>query len=166
MAHGPRYRVPFRRRREGKTDYHLRHTLVRSRWNRLVVRKSLKHMVVQVIKAEPQGDVTLASSHSAELKEYGWNRATSSIPAAYLTGYLCGLRASQKGIEKAVLDVGVQRVIPGSKIFAALQGAVDAGLDVPYNEKILPSQERTQGAHIGAQSLFSSVLTTMKEAVQ
>ncbi|MEJ2242859.1 MAG: 50S ribosomal protein L18, partial [Candidatus Bathyarchaeota archaeon] len=31
MATGPRYRVPFRRRREGKTNYRTRRALVLSR---------------------------------------------------------------------------------------------------------------------------------------
>lgn len=166
MAHGPRYRVPFRRRREGKTDYRQRFSLVRSGWNRLVVRKSLKHMTVQVITAERTGDFTVASSHSSELKKHGWNASTSNIPAAYLTGYLCGLRAKKAGIEKAALDVGLQRVIPGSRIFAALAGAVDAGLHVPLDEDILPSEERKRGVHIGVESLVDTVLKNIEEAAQ
>ncbi|RLI44668.1 50S ribosomal protein L18, partial [Candidatus Bathyarchaeota archaeon] len=38
MATGPRYRVPFRRRREGKTNYRLRRALVLSKQPRLTVR--------------------------------------------------------------------------------------------------------------------------------
>jgi large subunit ribosomal protein L18 len=166
MAHGPRYRVAFRRRREGKTDYHQRFTLVRSRRDRLVVRKSLKHTTVQVVRAEEQGDKTLCFSHSSELRKYGWNISTSNTPAAYLTGYLCGLRAKKAGIEKAVLDIGINRIIPGSKIFAALIGAADAGLAVPYSETVLPSQERRRGDHIGAESLFDTVLKTITEGAQ
>lgn len=166
MAHGPRYRVPFRRRREGKTDYHQRFTLVRSNRDRLVVRKSLKHMTVQVVQGKREGDFTLASSHSLELKKYGWDKATSNIPAAYLTGYLCGLKAKKAGIEKAVLDLGLQRVIKGSRVFAALAGAVDAGLQIPLSEEVLPAEERRRGTHIGAGSLFDTVLKNIEEAVQ
>jgi large subunit ribosomal protein L18 len=163
MAHGPRYRVPFRRRREGKTNYHKRFTLVRSRWDRFVVRKTLKHMVVQVIRAHPDGDVTLAAAHSSELTKYGWDASTSNIPAAYLTGYLCAIRAHDKGIEKAVLDIGIQRVVPGSRIFAALQGAVEAGMDIPHSTDILPSDKRKKGAHIGTEKLFDTVVKTIEE---
>jgi len=166
MAHGPRYRVPFRRRREGKTDYHQRFALVRSGWNRLVVRKSLKHMTVQVIKAEREGDFTLASSHSSELRKLGWDRATSNIPAAYLTGYLCGLRARKAGIEKAAFDMGLQRIVRGSRVFAALAGAVDAGLNVPLDEAVLPLEERKRGAHIGVETLFDRVMKNIEEAMQ
>ena len=165
MAHGPRYRVAFRRRREGKTDYHFRFTLVRSGQNRLTVRKSLKHTTVQVIMAKREGDYTLAASHSSELKKYGWKGSTSNTPAAYLTGYLCGLRALKAGVERAVLDLGIQRVISGSKNFAALAGAVDAGLDIPYSEKVLPAEERKRGAHIGKEKLFDTVLKNIQEAV-
>jgi large subunit ribosomal protein L18 len=166
MAHGPRYRVPFRRRREGKTDYHQRFTLIRSGWHRLVVRKSLKHMTVQVVDGRREGDITRAFSHSSELKKYGWDKATSNIPAAYLTGYLCGLKARKAGIEKAVLDLGLQRVVKGSRIFAALAGAVDAGLAIPLGEEVLPRQDRKRGAHIGREALFDTVLKNIEEAVQ
>ena len=166
MAHGPRYRVPFRRRREGKTDYHQRFRFVRTGWNRLVVRKSLKHMTVQVVKAERGGDNTVASSHSSELKKYGWKTATSNIPAAYLTGYLCGLKAKKKGIEKAVLDMGLERVVKGSRIFAALAGAVDAGLDIPLSEEVLPPEERKKGAAAGVETVVVAVMHNIEEAVQ
>ena len=163
MAQGPRYRVPFRRRREGKTDYHQRFAQVRSGRNRLVVRKSLKHMTVQIIKAEQKGDFTMASSHSSELKKFGWDASTSNIPAAYLTGYLCGVRAVSNGIDKAVLDLGLQRVVRGARVFAALAGAADAGLNVPLREDVLPSDERKKGAHIGKEKLFSAVLKSIEE---
>ncbi|MCD6331217.1 MAG: 50S ribosomal protein L18, partial [Thermoplasmata archaeon] len=36
----------------------------------------------------------------------------------------------------------------GAKVFAALKGVVDAGIDVPYGEEILPSEDRLYGKHI------------------
>ena len=36
---------------------------------------------------------------------------------------------------RAFLDVGLKPTTSGSKIFAALKGAVDGGLDIPHNEK-------------------------------
>jgi large subunit ribosomal protein L5e len=36
---------------------------------------------------------------------------------------------------KALLDVGLARTTTGSKIFAALKGAADGGLDIPHNSK-------------------------------
>ena len=40
MGHGPRYRVPWRRRREGKTNYYKRFKMIKSRKIRLVARKT------------------------------------------------------------------------------------------------------------------------------
>src|SRR6266568_3178304 len=52
MADGPRYSVPFRRRREGRTDYKLRRALVRSGKPRAVVRVTNKYVYVQITDAE------------------------------------------------------------------------------------------------------------------
>lgn len=54
MAHGPRYRVPFRRRREGKTNYHKRLKLLKSKKPRLVVRKTLNHHIAQIVVYDPK----------------------------------------------------------------------------------------------------------------
>ncbi len=149
MATGPRYRVPFRRRREGKTDYRARRTLVLSRVPRLVVRLSLKHAIVQVIEAESIGDKVLVSAHSNELsKAYGWLSNRGNIPSAYLTGLLCGFKAMANGVDKAFLDVGLHIPSKGTRIFAALKGAVDAGVEVPHSEDILPDEGRISGKHI------------------
>lgn len=149
MATGPRYRVPFRRRREGKTDYRARRTLVLSRVPRLVVRLSLKHAIVQVIEAESIGDKVLVSAHSNELsKAYGWLSNRGNIPSAYLTGLLCGFKAMANGVDKAFLDIGLHIPSKGTRIFAALKGAVDAGVEVPHSEDILPDEGRISGKHI------------------
>jgi len=71
-----------------------------------------------------------------------------NLPAAYLTGYLAGLRAIEAGLEEAVLDIGLKSATPGSKIFAVQEGAIDAGLDVPHNESVFADWERTRGEHI------------------
>ena len=90
MVAGATYRVMFRRRREGRTDYRLRRRLVVSGRVRLVVRGSLRHMTVQVTRAGLKGDEVVASAHSSELREFGWKGPTGNIPAAYLTGLLLG----------------------------------------------------------------------------
>ena len=149
MAKGPSYRVPFRRRREGKTDYQLRRGLILSRLPKLVIRGTSKHMIAQVIEAKATSDEVLASAHSNELtKTYGWRGACGNIPAAYLTGLLCGYRAVGKDIKRAVLDIGLQMPSRGARVFAALKGLIDAGVMVPHNENILPSGPRTSGQHI------------------
>ena len=146
---GPHFRVAFRRRREGKTDYRRRRRLLRSALPRAVVRKTLSQTLVQIVQAEGTGDRVLASARSLDLKEHGWSVGTGNVPAAYLTGYLAGKRAAAKGVKGAVLDIGVQEPTKGGRVFAALQGLVDAGVQGPHSREILPSKERIRGEHIG-----------------
>ncbi len=146
MAHGPKYKVPRRRRREGKTNYYKRYKMVRSKRIRVVVRKTNKYIWVQFVYPTPVGDYTLAAAHSRELVKYfGWKGGTKNTPAAYLTGLLAGLRAKKLGIEYAVPDIGLHRPTRGAKVFAALKGVVDAGIKVPLDESIVPSDERMRG---------------------
>ncbi len=148
MPYGSRYRVQLRRRRERKTDYQARKAFVLSGKPRLVARNSLKNAVVQIVAAKPKGDVVLASAHSKELvKKYGWLAATGNIPAAYLTGLLCGLKAKTAGVAEAILDLGLVSPTKGSKVFAILSGVLDAGIMVPHDEAKLV-RERTRGDHI------------------
>ncbi len=164
MATGPSYRVPFRRRREGKTDYRARKALVLSKLPRLVVRHTLKHIIVQVIKAEVAGDNVVASAHSRELaKTYGWKGNCRNVPAAYLTGLLCGFKAVVHGVKKAVLDIGLNSSSRGARVFAALKGVLDAGVTVPHSEKMLPNETRVSGKHIAE---YGSQLSSNPEIYQ
>lgn len=148
MANSANYRVQLRRRREGKTDYQARKAMVISRRPRLVTRPSIKNVTAQIIIAKPQGDQVLAAANSRELvKKYGWKASTGNIPASYLTGLLCGLKAKAAGIESAILDIGMVIPTKGSKVFAILHGVIDAGVEVPHGEeKIVP--DRAKGDHI------------------
>ncbi|MGQ4892300.1 MAG: 50S ribosomal protein L18 [Candidatus Njordarchaeia archaeon] len=142
---GPRYRVPYRRRREGKTDYRTRYRLVLSEKIRAVVRKSLKNVVVQFVESRMEGDITLSFTKSTELIKYGWEFNRGNTPAAYLTGFLAGCKAKKAGIEEAILDLGPQSTVKGGRLFAALRGLVDAGIDIPHNEVIFPPASRIKG---------------------
>jgi len=142
------YRVPLRRRRERKTDYKARKALVLSGKPRLVARATLNNAIAQIILAEPQGDKVLVSAHSRELtKKYGWKAHRSNIPAAYLTGLLCGLKAKTKGINEAILDMGLHSPSRSSRVFAVLNGIIDAEVAVPHSEEKL-DRERIKGEHI------------------
>lgn len=145
---GATHKVPFRRRREFKTNYRYRLKLLKSQLPRAVVRKSLKHTNVQFIQYTPTGDLIIASASSVELKKLGWNGSTSNLPAAYLTGLLAGFRAVKQNIGSAVFDIGLHAPTKGSKIFASLRGILDAGVDVPHGDDILPNDDRVQGKHI------------------
>ncbi len=151
MGHGPRYRVPWRRRREGKTNYYKRVRLVLSGKPRFVVRRTNRYIIVQVAEARVEGDRMLAVAHSKELeKRYGWKGGSKSTPAAYLTGLLAGFRALRAGVVSAVLDIGLAAPTPGSRVFAALKGGLDAGLSIPHSKEILPPAERIRGEHIAS----------------
>ncbi|MFQ6119760.1 MAG: 50S ribosomal protein L18 [Methanosarcinales archaeon] len=148
MANGPRYKVPFRRRREGKTNYHKRLKLLLSKKPRLVVRKTSRNTIIQLIVPTKKGDETLLSANTSQLKKYGYNGATGNTPAAYLTGLLFGYCALEKEYDEAVLDIGLHTSTKGSRIYAALKGVVDAGMQVPHDPVIFPSEERIRGEHI------------------
>ncbi|MHA1589293.1 MAG: 50S ribosomal protein L18 [Candidatus Njordarchaeales archaeon] len=146
--YGPRYRVPFRRRREGRTDYRARYKMVISGKIRAVVRKSLRNIVIHFVRAKLEGDETLVFTKSTELTKYGWRYNRGNVPAAYLTGYLAGLKALKAGIKEAILDIGPQRSTKGNRLYAALKGLVDAGVEIPHGEEILPEISRIKGEHI------------------
>ncbi|MBI5398006.1 50S ribosomal protein L18, partial [Candidatus Woesearchaeota archaeon] len=138
--------VQHRRKRTGRTDYKKRLAILKSEQPRLVIRKSLKHITAQLVEYHPDGDRIIASAHSRDLAKMGWKGYTANTSAAYLVGLLIGKRASQKKIKNAVLDIGL--ATKGSKIFAAVKGAVDGGLDIPHNHAILPKDERIRGGHV------------------
>ena len=149
MAKGPNYRVPFRRRREGKTDYRTRLRLVKSETPRAVVRFTNRRVLVAVEEFDPEGDRVLASAESPELTEAGFPAASlTSTPAAYLTGYLAGLRLVAAGESEAVLDAGLLRPTRGGRLLGALQGLLDAGVEIPHGDAGMPSKERLSGAHL------------------
>lgn len=162
-----RYQVKYRRRREGKTDYHARKRLVtqdKNKYNspkyRLVVRILNKETIVQVAYSKIEGDFIFAAAYSHELKRYGMPVGLNNYAAAYATGLLLARRLLSKigladkyvgqtnvdgndfNVEelddgphpfRAYLDVGLHRTTTGSKVFAALKGATDGGLEVPHS---------------------------------
>ena len=147
--HGPHYRVPFRRRREGRTDYRKRLQLLRAHAPRAVVRKTNAGVIVQLCAYSDRGDQILAGAVAQELRKLGWTGSTGNLPAAYLTGYLAGKRATAKGVTSAVLDLGRQHPTKGGRLFAVLKGLIDAGMEIPHDESVLPAPDRVEGAHLG-----------------
>jgi large subunit ribosomal protein L18 len=140
--------VPFRRRREGKTNYHARFRLLLSRKPRLVVRKSNRNTTIQLIVSEQKGDRTLLTVNSKELGKYGYSHHAGNLPAAYLTGLLFGKRMLSIGYDEAIMDIGLHASTKGGRIYSALKGVVDAGVHVPHNPEILPDEERIRGDNI------------------
>ena len=152
------HRTIYRRKREKKTDYRKRLKLLLSERPRLVIRKSNKNTRVQLIGYAKDGDKVLAMAHTGDLEKLGWVFAKGSVPAAYLTGYLAGKKALAKGVKSAVTDIGMYAKSP--RLFSALKGALDSGLDIPHDEKVLPKDEMLNGEHIKAYA------ATLKEGSQ
>ncbi|MFQ5815127.1 MAG: 50S ribosomal protein L18 [Candidatus Hydrothermarchaeaceae archaeon] len=148
MGTGPRYRVGFRRKRKGKTDYRSRIKLLLSGRPRLVVRRTLRRFITQIVEYSEEGDTVVASCDSTDLQDFGWKGGNANMPAAYLTGLLCGRRAIEKGVKGCVLDLGLIKPLAGSSMFSVLNGAIDAGLAIPHNDESLPHEDRLRGMHI------------------
>src|SRR3989338_9781987 len=142
------YSVQFRRKREGKTDYRKRLRILLSQKPRLVVRKSLKNINAQIVSYDIKGDKVIAAANSRELEKLGWNVHKANLPAAYLTGLLIGIKAKKHKIKELVLDIGLYTSGKGVKAYACLRGVIDAGLEIPHSDQILPSMERIRGEHI------------------
>jgi len=152
MATGPRYTVKFGRRRENITDYKKRLNLLKSGKLRYVVRLTNKYIIAQIVEYVPDGDRVLVTTTSKELKKFGWNCSCSNTPAAYLTGFLCGIKFKNKYPDKLtndlILDMGLRTSTKGGRIYAALKGAIDANLKILHSEEILPDDKRLRGEHI------------------
>lgn len=148
LAKGAQYKVPFRRRRNGLTDYRKRVKMIMSGKPRMVIRKTNSYGLAQIIEAKINGDVIIVSAHTRELKKYGWKYSFKNVPAFYLLGLLIGYRALRSGVKEAILDIGLHEPSKGAKVFFSAKGAVDAGLKVPFSEEKLPSDDRIKGEHI------------------
>ena len=148
MATNGRYFVQFRRRREGKTDFYQRQRLIVSGRNRMVIRKTNRHIIIQLVAAKMGGDYTLVHVNSKELENYGYKGYLGNTPAAYLAGMLFAVRAQKAGYTDAIADLGLQVASAGARVFAAIKGAVEAGLEIPVGEEILPDDDRCNGTVI------------------
>jgi len=127
---------------------------------RLVVRFTNKDTICQIIYSKIQGDFVLAAAYGHELTRYGFPVGHTNYAAAYAVGLLVARRVlkklkldtkyqGNKNIDgenylvtpidgdsrpfKCFLDVGLRRTSTGSKVFAAMKGATDGGLNIPHS---------------------------------
>ncbi len=140
--------VYYRRKREGKTDFRKRLHLLLGEQARLVVRRSNKHTIAQLVLFDPTGDKTVAYATSKDLEKLGWKHSGKNIAGAYLTGLLLGSKAGK--IKEAIVDVGLRSPKKGSRLFACVKGAIDAGLQVKASKEVFPPEDRLHGKHINA----------------
>ena len=171
-AYYSRYQTQFKRRIQGKTDYKARKALIIQDRNkyaspkyRLVVRRTNRRIICQLVYATLKGDRVKCEAQSTELAHYGVKAGLTNYPAAYCTGLLLARRllrdnnldSAHVGVEeadgqefhiehedlerrpfKALLDVGLVQTTTGNRVFGALKGAVDGGLYVPHSTKRFP----------------------------
>jgi len=74
------------------------------------------------------------------------------------------------GAFRACLDVGLARTSTGAKVFAALKGAVDGGLDIPHSERRFPgydSESKSLNADVHREHIFgvhvANYMTSLQE---
>nr|GEV17946.1 60S ribosomal protein L5-like [Tanacetum cinerariifolium] len=128
---------------------------------RFVVRFTNKDIIAQVVSASIAGDMVLATAYAHELPQHGLKVGLTNYAAAYCTGLLLARRvlkmlemdqeflgnleatgedysvepADSRRPFRALLDVGLLRTTTGNRVFGALKGALDGGLDIPHSEK-------------------------------
>jgi large subunit ribosomal protein L18 len=158
MVNSTRFRMIKNRRRSSVTDYKRRIALLKSRLNRVVVRKSNRSIRMQIVEYTEKGDRILASAGSGELAAMQW-QPRANIPTAYLTGMLLAKKAKGMATQEMVLDTGLYKPIKSSVVFAAAKGAIDGGLkianNIEFDEKRLSGQHISEYAKAAGKDKFS-----------
>jgi len=102
-AYYKRLQMKYRRRKNGKTDYHARRKLVKQdkdKYNspkyRLVVRLTNKRFICQIVYSTIQGDRTVCEATSKELEKYEVPVGHTNYAAGYATGLLIARRCLTK----------------------------------------------------------------------
>ncbi|CAM2699594.1 unnamed protein product [Rotaria socialis] len=184
-AYFKRYQVKSKRRRQGKTDFYARHALIhqdKNKYNtpkyRLIVRITNKDIVCQIAYARIEGDYIIASAYAHELPRYARRTLQKhKLDSIYKgTTDVTGGQFENEAVEgekrpfRCYLDVGLARTTTGAKVFGALKGAVDGGLDIPHSTRRFPgySQESKKfNADVHRQHIFglhvANYMTALKE---
>ncbi|XP_063392829.1 large ribosomal subunit protein uL18 [Cydia fagiglandana] len=134
---------------------------------RLIVRLSNKDVTCQVAYSRIEGDHIVCAAYSHELPRYGVKVGLTNYAASYCTGLLLARRLLQRlGLDslyvgatqvtgdefhvpessgpsafRCYLDVGLARTTTGARVFGAMKGAVDGGLNVPHSVKRFPGYD-------------------------
>lgn len=144
--------IAKRRRSQGVTDYKARKSLLQSGIKRVIFRKTTRYIIGQILESFEAQDKVVVSYNSKELLNNSWPKemegSLKSLPASYLTGFLLGKEAMKAKINKGILDIGLNRNVPKSRIYAFANGLLDSGFEMPINKKMLPEKERIEGKHM------------------
>ncbi len=135
-----------RRRRDSITNYRKRLALLKGDKTRLVVRKTNRHIIIELVDYKVDGDKVLTTVNSKDLEKLGWV-SHSNLPTAYLAGLMMAKKAKELKFSKEVLlDMGLYKPMKNGVIFAAAEGCIDGGLKVIGSFKV--DKERISGKHI------------------
>lgn len=134
----------LKRKKQGKTDYGARIHQLKSKNPRLVIRKSNRYIVAQIVESKEAQDKTRCYVHSKELEKQGWKSSFKNLPASYQVGKLIAKKAQEMKIKTCNLDIGRQTSTKGSRIYAVVKGALDSGLEIKCDKKMLPPDEKIQ----------------------
>ncbi len=158
----------FNRRIRGQTDYQLRLRLLKSGITRAVIRRSNNNVLVQFVDFKNNSqDKILTSAKSVDLKKsFGFTLHTGNISAAYLTGFLAGKRLLKTGHKsEVIIDLGLQKSMYGTRLFAAVKGIKDSGVNVKVSDVAFPVDERINGEHLSVKDA-SKVIEKTKKAIE
>jgi len=151
-----------RRRLECKTDYKLRLGLLKSNFPRIVIRRTNKYFIVQVVESNEAQDKIVFGITSKELLNYGWDKKSNgslkSIPAGYLTGMIV---ANKMKNGEYIVDLGMAKNHKGGRLFSVIAGLTDGGLNIHANKDVFPSKERISGEHLKPEIV--KLVNTVKE---
>jgi large subunit ribosomal protein L18 len=141
----------LKRIRTHKTNYRKRQALLVSKRDFVTIKITNQNVIAQVLKPEIRGDIVRVSTHSRELRRYGWKGSLNSLPACFLVGLVLGRKALEKGVDKAILYIGNKPFT--SRIAACMKGIVQAGINIPISSESYPTEHRLNGQHIAEYAL-------------
>ncbi len=142
-------KIEKKRRAENKTNYKKRLILLKSRIPRLVVRKTNKYLILEIIESKHAQDCIESFVSTKELLNYGWPKEMSGSLKSVTAGYLAGLLIGKKTkIKEVILDSGLIESTKGSRVYSVVKGISDAGIKIPYKKEILPDENRIHGKHL------------------
>merc|ERR1712061_427096 len=155
-AYFKRFQVKFRRRREGKTDYYARKRLVvqdKNKYNtpkyRMIVRSSNKDITCQIAYARLEGDRIVAAAYCTGLllarrvlKQMNLDGVYQGQTEVDGEHFMIEDTDDGPGAFRACLDVGLARTTTGAKVFGAMKGAADGGIEIPHSEKRFPGYDK------------------------
>jgi large subunit ribosomal protein L18 len=152
-----------RRRKEGKTNYKSRLALLKSGLPRLIIRKSNLYIMAQIVESKIAQDKVIIGNSTKDLISKGWATeklgSLKSLPAAYLLGFIIGTKSKDR-FNEVIVDIGLNRHIPKSRICAVVKGALDSGLNILHSSSALPEMEL-----IKSNKALSSIFEKVKENI-